>query len=292
MIDPLNSEYSVAISDGRRRPVRRYVTCTFLTATPRDTHMVTHTCRHPRTGSRTSVWSRVGLGIQHWRSGIRRRMLLLHRAGTNIELSWTLSCFPFEYVDFISTARVSHRKPWQVLNEAVIKSEWNGYLFGGTVKGKWLSGHAERRGYLGETAAHQDGWNHSNHLIKRPCQVCRIGEVRGMGCVRNCVFRTDGDHGSSQLAPQHIATERKSNLLFKQMRETAWRKKDHFGGSAQRDTQVVGSLYPVQHRRHSRIEAARWWRSRTQRMHTMTNERAEFHAAEGLFDTRPQFRDG
>ena len=81
----------------------------------------------------------------------------------------------------------------------------------------WLgvsSGNAKRRGDLRKGAAHQDRWSHANHLIEGTREMRRIREVSGLRCIRDRPFGADGDHGSRQLAPQHIAAERKPRLLF------------------------------------------------------------------------------
>ena len=98
-----------------------------------------------------------------------------------------------------------------------------------------LSRRAERRGDFGKSAAHQDRGRHADHLIERPRQVRRIGEVGRLCGVGDGAFRADGEHGAGQLAPEHVAAERKADLLFEQMGETAGGEEGHPRGGAQGD---------------------------------------------------------
>src|SRR6476660_6886762 len=83
------------------------------------------------------------------------------------------------------------------------------------------SRRAKRRGDFSECAAHQNRWSHAYHLVKGPRQMRGVREIGSVRRIRNGTLRADGDHGSRQLAPQHIPAERKSELFFEEMRETA-----------------------------------------------------------------------
>ena len=141
----------------------------------------------------------------------------------------------------------------------------------------------ERRGDLNEVATHQHRRGHADHLVERPRQVCGIREVRGVCRGRNRALGRDGDHGSRQLAPQHVPAERKTDLILEQVGKTRRRQTGLVRRLIQRHPQVVGCSNRVEHGRHARIQPASWREAGSQALDALANERRDIRGFIGLF---------
>jgi len=113
--------------------------------------------------------------------------------------------------------------------------------------------------------------------------MCRVREVRGVRRSRNRALGCDGDHGSRQLAPQHVPAERQANLILEEVRETRRRQTGLVRRSIQRHPQVVGRSNRVEHRRHARIQPASRRKAGFHAMNAPAHERRKIRGFIGLF---------